>query len=69
MAFVSRDGAQWTHMPVIVDIDDSRPDLPRTQREPEKASGRNQIPVRRQPEINRVSGWDGARMLCTVLFD
>jgi hypothetical protein len=41
---------------MTVDIDDSRQRLPRTQREPKKAFSRNQIPVRRQQELDGISG-------------
>ena len=40
---------------MTIHIDDSRPGLPRAQREPEKAFGRHQIPVWRQQELDRIS--------------
>ena len=48
------DGGRVSWM--AIHIDHSRPDLPRTQGKPKKAFGRNQIPVRRQQEIDGVSG-------------
>jgi hypothetical protein len=47
------DGGRVSWM--AIHIDDSRPDLPRTQRKPKKAFGRNQIPVRRQQKVDCVS--------------
>ena len=40
---------------MAIHIDDSGPDLPRTQCELKKAFGRDQIPIRRQQEIDCVS--------------
>jgi hypothetical protein len=40
---------------MAIHVDEPGPDLRRTQCEPKKAFGRNQIPLRRQQEIDRVS--------------